>query len=345
MDEIGQKMTEGKLLDENGKLIQPSWGTKLLRQYDRKDIKASQMRIKEWDYYIVTNGKYAVALTLADNSYMSLASASWLDFQAPKYKTTSEMKFFTFGKLNFPSTVEEGDILYNTKRVNMNFIKEENTRKLDCVFRQFDKDVTLEANLTLTDFPNDYIVIASPFDGDDKSFYYNSKINCQKASGYVKINGVQYDFDEKDSLATLDWGRGVWTYKNTWYWGSLSTYLDGHKFGFNIGYGFSNRSVSGSENMIFYDGLGYKFDQVTFNIPNVNGKDDFMSPWTFTSNDNKFNMNFTPIIDRIDDTDIGIIASKQHQVFGLFSGYAMAGDKKIEITNKLGFAEKVYNKW
>ena len=47
-----------------------------------------------------------------------------------------------------------------------------------------------------------------------------------------------YTFDPADSFAVLDWGRGVWTYKNTWYWGSASGLVDGEPFGFNIGYGF-----------------------------------------------------------------------------------------------------------
>jgi len=34
----------------------------------------------------------------------------------------------------------------------------------------------------------------------------------------------------------LDWGRGNWTYKNRWYWGSASGLLKGDSFGWNIGY-------------------------------------------------------------------------------------------------------------
>lgn len=343
-------LSRGKLLDEKGQLIESGWSTKLIKEYSRNDIAASKWRIKEWDYYIITNGKIAIALTFAENSYMSLASVNFLDFLKPSYKTTSEIKLFTFGKNIMPSTTDNGDINYKSKRVDMIFKNDGQTRNLYCRFDKFDningKDINLEVNLILTDFPKDSMVIASAWNEDNKSFYYNSKINCMKASGYCIIDGKKYDFDESDSLGTLDWGRGVWTRVNTWYWGSMQTYLDdGRKFGFNIGYGFSDRP-NGSENMIFLDGIAHKFDQVTFNIPQLNGKDDFMSPWTFTSNDGKFEMTFKPIIDRIDNTNLGIIASKQHQVFGLFSGQATLSDGTvINIKDKLGFAEKVYNKW
>lgn len=50
-------------------------------------------------------------------------------------------------------------------------------------------------------------------------------------------DGRSYQFDPEDSFAVLDWGRGVWTYHNTWYWGSASYHVDGVPFGWNIGYG------------------------------------------------------------------------------------------------------------
>lgn len=50
---------------------------------------------------------------------------------------------------------------------------------------------------------------------------------------------------------TAGLGKGVWTYDNTWYWGTGSGWHDGgDPFGFNLGYGFSDHS-SASENMVF----------------------------------------------------------------------------------------------
>lgn len=70
-----------------------------------------------------------------------------------------------------------------------------------------------------------------------------------------------------------------------------------------------------------------------------------MEPWHFTSNDGSIDMIFTPLVDRHDDTDALIIKSLQHQVFGVFKGYAIIEGKKVEFDNMLGFAEKVKNCW
>ena len=63
----------GPLLDKKGRLTEPGWARSLLLQYDRSSIKAAKRRIKEWDYYLVANDRYAVALTIDDNSNMGLA--------------------------------------------------------------------------------------------------------------------------------------------------------------------------------------------------------------------------------------------------------------------------------
>ena len=60
----------GPLLDKNGNLSEPGYATALLKTYDRNAIKASKLRIKEWDYYLITNNRIGIALTIDDNGYM-----------------------------------------------------------------------------------------------------------------------------------------------------------------------------------------------------------------------------------------------------------------------------------
>ena len=188
------------------------------------------------------------------------------------------------------------------------------------------------------------MVIATPFN-KKKHFYYNQKINCIRASGNATVGGKKYFFNGNDSFAVLDWGRGVWTYKNTWYWSSLSGTYNGKKIGFNLGYGFGD-TKNATENMIFYDGKAYKVEQVTFHIPtNSDGVEEYLNNWKFSSSDNKVNLTFEPIFDRYDKADVLLIKSIQHQVFGKFSGTLKIGEETIEIKDLVGFAEKVTNHW
>jgi len=333
-----------RLLNEKGHLNVAGFQKKMLLEYDRKDIKAAGFKIKEWDYYIVMNDDYAVALTIADNSYLSFLSASILDFNDKEYVTSNIMKFFTFGKFKLPSTTAKGDIKYHDKKIDIAFLNDGEKRILRCKMLDFKDKKPFECELELFDEPNESMVIAIPFKENKKAFYFNQKINCMKAKGYALYGEKRYEFGD-ESLGTLDWGRGVWTYDNTWYWGSASGYVNGKTFGFNIGYGFGD-TTSASENMIFYDGVAHKLEDVTFHIPVKDGKNDYMSPWTFTSNDKRFEMEFVPVLDRFDKTNILVLLSDQHQVFGKFTGTAVLDDGTvIKLKDFMGFAEKVRNKW
>lgn len=188
------------------------------------------------------------------------------------------------------------------------------------------------------------MVICTPFPKPGH-FYFNQKINCMRARGTVRIGDDWYSFRPEDSFAVLDWGRGVWTYHNTWYWGSASGLVDGADFGFNIGYGFGDTSAA-TENMLFYQGKAHKLSQVDFGIPLRNGKECYMRTWHMTSDDGRFEMEFTPVLDRASCTDVKLIKSDQHQVFGRFNGTAVLDDgTRLEVRDLMGFAEKVENKW
>lgn len=334
------------LLNERGELTERGYARSLVLSYDRSQIKARSYRIKEWDYYLIMNSSFGVALTIADNSYMALVSVSFLDFNQPRYKTSSVIKPFTFGRLHLPSSSSTGDCHYEDKRIQMSFLHlEDKQRRLICQMKRFDGDRDFACDLLLSEEPAESMVIATPFAEDRTAFYYNQKINCMRAAGMVTYGNQQYHFDPADATATLDWGRGVWTYRNTWYWGSASGYVDGKHFGFNIGYGFGDTRAA-SENMLFYEGTAHKLEEVRFHIPMKGRTYDYLRPWTFSSSDGRFEMTFSPFLDRSDATSIGIISSDQHQVFGKFDGIAILDDGTIiELKQFLGFAERVTNRW
>lgn len=337
--------TRHALLDEQGKLIEPGYTKGLLMDYDRKAIKGGALRIKEWDYYLIANNDYAVALTIADNSYMGLDGISLLDFRKPWEHTNNAMSFLTLGKRRFPASSSNGDVLNLTKKYSISFKHNGDHRLLSFHTDNFMGGKPISGEIRLENPEQESMVIVTPFAEKETAFYYNQKINCMPASGQVEFDGEVYRFDKENSFGVLDWGRGVWTYDNVWYWGSASGLVEGVPFGFNIGYGFGDTS-SASENMLFYGGKAHKLSQVTFNIPMKADKEDYMSPWTFTSDDGRFEMDFVPIIDRAACTDVKLICSDQHQVFGRFTGKAVLDDgKEIYVKDFLGFAEKVHNKW
>ena len=123
------------------------------------------------------------------------------------------------------------------------------------------------------------------------------------------------------------------------YFDTAHGYIDGKRFGFNIGYGFGN-TTRATENMIFYDGKCHKLDKIYFDIP-----ENIMQPWGFLSSDGRFNMRFVPVYDNSSHVSAFLLSRSAHQVFGKMSGSAVLDDGTVlKIKDLTVFAEKVMNR-
>ena len=195
----------GPLLDEFGILREPGWDTKLSLQYRRRDVKAGALRIKEWDYYLITNSRFALALTIADNGYMGLDSISLLDFKNNHQITTSKMAALTRGKKNLPSSSEEGDTETKGKDYEISFYHGGDHRILKFKMINFWQGKPIIGEIRLENPEQDSMVIATPYKEDPKAFYYNQKIIGMPATGWVEYGGED-PIREKKYIISYDFG-------------------------------------------------------------------------------------------------------------------------------------------
>lgn len=336
----------GPLHTADGRLVEAGYATGLIKTYDRSRIRAPKWRIKEWDYYLVSNDSFALALTVADNGYMGLDSISWIDLDAGTHSTQSRMSAFPMGKRSMPASSEDGRVSSEGKQYRMDFKTENGQRHLFGHMYDFGgPDQPLLFDLVLEKPPSESIVMVTPFHHRPHAFYYNQKIPLMPAEGRVVLQGQEHLFSPASSFGTLDWGRGVWTYRNTWYWSSASGIVDGHRFAINLGYGFGDTSAA-TENMLFVDGAAHKLEHVVFDIPVKDGHEDYLSPWQIRDDQGRIELTFTPILDRSARMDYWVLGSNQHQVFGRFTGIVRPTPAmEIHVEGLTGFAEKVFNKW
>lgn len=334
-------ITRQPLLKEDGSLREPGWSRQLLQIYDRNKIKAPKFRIKEWDYYLITAKDYAVAFTISDDGYIGLQSVSLLDFRKPWEHTQTILNVCPMGRLKLPATSEEGTTQYHDKRLHLKYTVKPGRRRIQCEFQNFLDGKPFACDIALEQPDMDTMVIATPWKEKKTAFYYNQKINCMPASGKAIYDGQEYLFNPKTDFATLDWGRGVWTYDNYWYWGTGNGLVNNLPFGFNIGYGFGDTSAA-SENIFYYNGTAHKLDDIEFHVPG----DSYLKPWTVTSSDSRFDMEFKPILDRAAKVSALVIETDQHQVFGHLSGRAVLDDgSALEVQDILCACEVVHNRY
>lgn len=335
------------LLRSDGTPGAEGWARRPWWRYDRRRIHASALRIKEWDYYSILShdGKFGLTLTMSDLGYAGMFALCFLDFERRHTCQIDTLSVLPLGRTGFSPDSDEGSVSYADRKLSLAFVSAGGVRSLsfsapglvDAEGRR-----GLEGAIILTQAPElQSMNIATSWAENRRAFYYNRKINCMPASGGFSIGDRQYRYDATRDFGALDWGRGRWTYRNRWYWSSASGHVDGVPFGWNVGYGFSDRSPA-SENALLWKGVVHKLDDVTFHIDAT----DYLKPWRFTSSDGRFEMDFAPAVDRSSTTSIGPIRSVQHQVFGEFTGTAVLDSgKRLKVRSFPGFAEDVLNWW
>ncbi len=336
-----------RLLKDDGTLTEEGFARKDLFIYERERIKASKLRIKEWDYYMILNPEkeYALCLTFSDLGFAGLFAVAFADYRMGKAAQSDALKFLTLHKTGLgPSPDDDYKVDYKGK-FSFSFSKQGEERHIVVKAPAFtlpDGTVGLDADVTFLERKDsDRIAIATSWKENRKAFYLNQKsIAMTAVKGSIK-RGTSYDDIVSDrATLILDWGRGRWTRENTWFWSAASGYdKNGTSIGFNLGYGFSDRTPA-SENAFFLGGVMHKIGKLTFEYT------DLMKEWHIKDDEGRLDLIMTPVVPRVSRTDMKLIISDQKQIFGIFNGFIITDDgSKKEITNLMGFAEEVYNKW
>ncbi len=332
------------LLDENGKLTKPGYCFTNMYEYDRSAIKANPTRIKEWDFYQISNKRYCLQVTMADISIGAASNVVLFDMlTGEKYESNISLQLFSFGRFGLsPEAMKPNTFSRHKRNYELDVNVTESQRTIKFKGKSGRKEFTVDLSMDM--FKNhESLIMALPFDrGNDKQFYYNQKVNCMPVTGTVKVGDLTVDFSPEDSFCVLDWGRGVWPYHCVWYWGNGSTRLEnGDIFGFEIGWGFGDMSAA-TENTLFYNGKAYKIGEIFLE----NNEKDWMQPWKFTSSDGRFEMTMTPIYDHITKARVLFVGNICHQVFGKWNGTVTLDDGTVlQIHDMIAFCEKSDNMW
>src|SRR5690625_7619713 len=115
MEEYGMqyRITEpGKLLDDNGVLLQKGYSTESILTYNRSAIKAKPWQIKEWDFYQISNEKYCLQMVIGHDSYAGDVSISMIEFETGKKYNVSKMLMLPFNSIQITDYIEIQNLKY-----------------------------------------------------------------------------------------------------------------------------------------------------------------------------------------------------------------------------------------
>jgi hypothetical protein len=337
--------TPSSLLDQQGNLLQAGWSRQPLLDCNLENarfypIRALQaLRLKRWDYYGLTTPTHYFSFTLADLGYAGQVFAYVVDLQARRHHEATLTLPLGRG-ISLPRNSTEGMSSFGDGQVRLTFGVEPAGRRISAVWPSFD-DQGLAAELVLA-LPAEHESMAIVIPIGKRRFYYNRKINCLPAQGWVDYRGQHFEIDPGHCLGNLDWGRGVWEYRSFWVWASASAFLpDGRRLGLNLGFGFGDTSAA-TENAIILDGRVHKLEEVRFDYDPA----DFMRPWRMASSDGRLELEFVPFYDRTAKTNLLVITSEVHQMFGQYHGQVTTDEGEvISLSGITGFAEEHHARW
>jgi hypothetical protein len=299
-----------------------------------------RFRIKRWDYYAVFTPRRFFSATIADLGYAGNLFVYSLDFTSGDLH--EEGAVIPLGKgIILPHDSTSGESIYKNKEMSLRFEAKSGERRIYVDWPGFHSGRGIKAEIALRCPPeHESMTIIIPI-GKNR-FYYNRKINNMPAVGTIDYGDWHEDLNPAESLGSLDWGRGVWEYQSFWNWASASGFLaDGRRIGLNLGCGFGDLSRA-TENCVILDGRVHKLGIVRFGYKSG----DFMRPWHFTDDESRLDLTFTPFKDRTARTNLGVIFSEVHQMFGRYAGRVqLESGEELAVTDLVGFAEEHHARW
>ena len=354
--------TPGLLLKPDGRLAQVGWARQPLLDCNLENarfyaLKFLQfLRLKRWDYYAVFTPQRFFSATIADLGYAANIFVYTLDFTTGDLHEEGLVIPLSKG-VSLPRNSTQGDAHFADKHAHLDFRLVAESRQVSVSWPSFHAGRGIQAEISLSCPPqHESMTIVIPI--QKHRFYYNRKVNCLPATGFIQYGDVREDLTPDRCLGSLDWGRGVWEYRSFWNWASASGFLpDGRTIGLNLGCGFGDTSAA-TENCIVLNGQIHKLEQVKFEYDSL----DYMKPWRFSestsqqSNDtayprvgkpsSRLELEFVPFKDRAARTNLGIISSEVHQMFGRYHGRVISDDgEEIQIRDLIGFAEEHRARW
>lgn len=288
-------------------------------------------RTKRWEYWLVVTPTHLLAQTVSSIDYAAVHEA-WAYDRATGRQWGKAATVLPARDVELPANLGGG--LASGRGVDL----EVEVRPLASATGLSAKMPDASWVVTVTrPAEQDCLAVVVPWSG--RRFQCTVKDVGLPASGAVTIEGREYDVPE-GSWAVLDHGRGRWPYNVAWNWAAASGVSEGRRIGLQLG-GQWTAGTGSTENGVFVDGRLHKIgEELAWSYD----PSDWLRPWRVTGGG--LDATLVPFHDKQSGTNLGVVASRTHQCFGIWSGrFTTADGETVAFEDLVGFAEDVHNRW
>ncbi len=295
-------------------------------------------RKKKWNYWYTMNDECLFSATISSLDYAGMVFVYFLDLKTMKFIEKNITVPFAKG-CNIPVNVNE-TVTFKSSGMDVSFLDENGSTHMIVKSEDFG-GYTLEADiLVAAPTGNETLNVVIPW--NSKTFQFTSKQAALPTSGSLRVGDYKYSFKPDSTFSGLDFGRGIWPRRISWNWGTASGMVNGRRIGLNLGAKWTD-GTGMTENALYVDG---KLTKISEDVAYEYDLKNIMNPWKLKTASDSVNLVFTPLYERIANTNLVLVKSEMHQMIGYFTGNITTADgEKIEIDHLNGCAEEHNTLW
>jgi hypothetical protein len=326
------------VLGDDGQPMNFGWSRQPGFFYDPVLVAAPRHRITETDRYIVHSPTHLVIFEIRDDAWLGYMGISVISLRDKKRSTQTFKTFLPMGTYELPTSSVSGSIKWRRKKTHLDFIcMDGGVKIIKTDIPKFGHHRRMRGALVLSEPASAHSLITNqPWRSEKSAFRYTRCSPWYSVEGVIQFGSSEIIFTRGNAWGIFEWNRCARPKADIRYWAAACGISGGRQLSFCAGYSWADFS-GGTENGFFVDGKLHKMDQITFHIPLSN----WLSPWRFTSNDNRLEMTFIPHQERTERRRLFFHNFTRRQVCGFFSGKVQLDDgTEIEFQNLTGIVER-----
>jgi len=324
------------------------------RPLHRANLRGRWGRNKRWDYWAVLAGDLLVSVTYADVDYLGIVDVWWADLadvaDATPVRTGGRSALVPLARgVSLPEAPGTAPLRFGGARLEVAITDDpDGTTHLRAAWTERDGAAGRLEVAVAQPAGHESLNVVIPW--DDRRFQFTSKHQARPAVGHLEVGDRRWAIGAHgDAWGVLDVGRGRWPYATRWNWGGGAGHgvwtdgdADAPLVGIQIG-GTWTEGTGATENGVLVDGVVHKIgNELTWTYD----WDDPMAPWRVVDPDGQLDLVLTPRFDKHSSTNLGVLATETHQVFGRWSGTVRTdAGREVAVAGIQGFAEESRSRW
>jgi hypothetical protein len=317
-----------------------------------------RMRLKKWEYTSIVTPQHLFAAVVIDSGYVGAAFAYVVDRATGRRHEWSTLVPMAVGVRVAESSI--GGVSECRKRGwgGVRIAHDHSTRAVEVELaahgatRAMDAAPDLVASFTIRDDGDRPQPVAVVEESEPGCWLYTHKCYGLEAGGTLRAGHMVEEAEMGSAWAGIDYNVGFRPHETWWNWAAgAGRASDGTPVGFNLtahrpwpgaGRDVPRRDEDAADCALWIDGRLVKIRRAEFDYR----PDELMAPWRVSDGEGLVDLRFEPLGDRSEHTNLGLVQSKLHQLYGRFRGELRdRGGRRVAIDDVFGLTEQHFARW